>query len=147
MLFRSLSGAIPERLTFQSATVGLQLDDSAPTDFTYTYQSTGSNTFSLVVRFKADKWDEYDLTFTDGGHGSFVRREFDHQREQAAAQHGPQDRRARAHLLADVDLNVAFGAVGREDVAARRRCRPARAVRALPLARRRTPSVRSCLPG
>lgn len=75
--YTMLSGAIPERLAFQSASAGLQLDDSAPTDFTYTYASTGVNTFSLVVQFKADKWDEYVLTFTNGTAGNFTRRQFD----------------------------------------------------------------------
>lgn len=66
------------RLVVASATAGTQLDDSAPTQFTYTFSSTGANTASLVVQFKADKWDEYDLTFADGTNtGTFVRREFD----------------------------------------------------------------------
>jgi hypothetical protein len=30
----------------------------------------------MVVRFKPDKWDEYDLTFTNGNHGTSVRRQF-----------------------------------------------------------------------
>ena len=46
--------------------------------FTYTYTVTGALTARLVLRFKADKWDEYDLTFQAGANtGTFVRREFD----------------------------------------------------------------------
>lgn len=71
------SGAVPERLVFQTATAGVEFDDSAPSQFTYTYTATGENTVSLVLRFKPDKWDEYDLTFTSGTGGTFVRREFD----------------------------------------------------------------------
>jgi hypothetical protein len=31
----------------------------------------------LIVRFDADKWDEYALNFTEGNSGTFIRREFD----------------------------------------------------------------------
>jgi len=75
--YTMLSGVIPERLAFISADNGTQFDDSAPTQFTFTYTSTGASTVSLIVRFKADKWDEYDLTFTSSTGGTFVRREFD----------------------------------------------------------------------
>jgi len=65
-------------LVVATATAGTEFDDSAPTEFTYTYSLTGANTASLIVRFKADKWDEYDLTFTAGMNtGTFARREFD----------------------------------------------------------------------
>jgi hypothetical protein len=76
LTFTMLSGNPPEALAFTSATAGVQRDDSAPSSFTYTYTSTGAGAFSLRVQFKADRWDEYDLTFTDGAHGTFVRREF-----------------------------------------------------------------------
>jgi hypothetical protein len=76
LTYTMLSGNVPERLSFADATSGVQLDDSAPSDFTYTYSATGADTFSLVVQFKVDKWDEYDLTFTNGAHGTFVRRQF-----------------------------------------------------------------------
>ena len=66
-----------EHLVFQTAATGVQHDDSAPTDFSYTYAATGANAFRMRVQFKVDKWDDYDLSFTDGGHGSFVRRQFD----------------------------------------------------------------------
>ena len=66
-----------EYLKFNSTTAGVQTDDSAPTDFTYVYASTGDSTASLRVQFKADKWDEYDLTYTDSMHGSFARRQYD----------------------------------------------------------------------
>ena len=66
-----------EQLAFQTASTGLQTDNSAPTDFTYNYAATDANTFTLRVEFKPDKWDEYDLTFTDGAHGSFICRQYD----------------------------------------------------------------------
>lgn len=66
------------KLVVESAAEGTQLDDSAPTSFTYTYAVAGASTANLVVRFKADKWDEYDLTFNNGANnGSFARRRFD----------------------------------------------------------------------
>jgi len=65
-----------EHLAFKTATTGLQTDDSAPTDFTYTYAVTGVNTRTLHVELKADKWDDYTLTFTDGAHGSFSRNQY-----------------------------------------------------------------------
>jgi hypothetical protein len=71
-------GAIPTTLIFSSMTAGTELDDSAPSQFTYTYTVTGVNTANLVARFKTDKWDEYDLVFTAGANsGAFVRRAFD----------------------------------------------------------------------
>ncbi len=66
-----------EYLKFTSATTGRQTDDSAPTDFTWVYTPTGATTAALRVQFKADKWDEYDLTYSDATHGSFLRRQFD----------------------------------------------------------------------
>lgn len=77
LTFTFLSGTIPERLVFKSDTTGIEYDDSAPTSFSYVYTSTGEKTFQLRVQLKADKWDEYDLSFTGGAAGSFVRREFD----------------------------------------------------------------------
>lgn len=65
-----------EQLAFQTATTGVQADNSAPTDFNFTYTATGANTFTLHVQFKPDKWDDYELTFTDGAHGSFVRQQY-----------------------------------------------------------------------
>ncbi len=70
------SGDIPERLVFKTAASGVQFDDSAPSEFTFTYEFTPPGTASLVVRFKADKWDEYDLTFTGPAAGTFIRREY-----------------------------------------------------------------------
>jgi len=69
-------GAVPERLVFQSTSSGIEFDDSAPTDFTFTYSATGTNTFALRAQFKPDRWDEYDLNFTNGIQGTFVRRQF-----------------------------------------------------------------------
>ena len=70
------SGAIPERLTFQTATNGVQLDDSGPSSFTYTHEFTAAGVARLVVRFDTDKWDQYDLSYTGANAGTFVRREF-----------------------------------------------------------------------
>lgn len=66
-----------ESMKFNNATEGLQTDNSNPTDFTYVLTSTGPNTASLRVQFKADKWDEYDLTYGSATAGTFVRRQFD----------------------------------------------------------------------
>ncbi len=66
-----------EHIAFQTATSGFQTDNSNPTDFTYTYTVTGEYTRFLHVQLKADKWDDYTLTFTDGGHGSFTREQYD----------------------------------------------------------------------
>lgn len=66
-----------EFLKFNNATAGVQTDDSNPTDFTYVLTSTGPNTATLRVQFKADKWDEYDLSYASATSGSFVRRQYD----------------------------------------------------------------------
>jgi len=67
---------VPPRLVFQTTSSGIEFDDSAPSDFTFTYQATGASTFSMVVRFKPDRWDEYDLTFISGVEGTSVRRQY-----------------------------------------------------------------------
>lgn len=36
-----------------------------------------ANQVQMLVRFKSDKWDEYDLVFTDGRAGVFTRRQLD----------------------------------------------------------------------
>ena len=69
-------GSTPPRLVFQSTSSGIEFDDSAPSDFTFTYAATGANTFALRAQFKPDRWDEYDLTFTNGAQGTLVRRQF-----------------------------------------------------------------------
>lgn len=66
-----------ESLKFNSATEGLQTDNSGPTDFTYSLTPTSATTATLHVQFKADKWDDYDLTYTNPTHGTFVRRQYD----------------------------------------------------------------------
>ncbi len=66
-----------EFLKFNNATAGVQTDDSNPTDFTYVLTSTGPGTATLRVQFKADKWDEYDLTYASATSGSFLRRQYD----------------------------------------------------------------------
>ena len=66
----------PSRLVFQSTAAGILFDDSAPDAFTYTYTATGALTYKLRVEYKADRWDEIDLTFVNGGQGSLVRRQF-----------------------------------------------------------------------
>lgn len=66
-----------EYLKFNSAIAGVQTDDSAPSDFTFTLTSTGPTTAALRVQFKADKWDEYDLSYTSATSGSFLRRQYD----------------------------------------------------------------------
>jgi hypothetical protein len=64
------------RLVFQSAATGIEFDDSAPSDFSYTYTSTGTNTYTLIVQFKPDRWDEYSLTFNNGAGGTMVRKQY-----------------------------------------------------------------------
>ncbi len=66
-----------EYLKFTSGTAGVQTDNSAPTDFTYLYSPTSATTAFMRVQFKADKWDEYTLTYVDTLHGSFVRQQYD----------------------------------------------------------------------
>ena len=66
----------PIRLAFKTTAGGTEFDDSAPSDFTYEYQATAANTYSLRVQFKPDRWDEYELTFTSPTGGTAVRREF-----------------------------------------------------------------------
>lgn len=67
-------------LVFSSSTTGTEtgddVGDDEPNIFGYTYTGTGETTARLVVTFKADRWDEYDLTFVQGQTGTFVRREF-----------------------------------------------------------------------
>lgn len=66
-----------ELLKFNNATAGIQTDNSNPTDFTYVLTSTGPSTATLRVQFKADKWDEYELTYASATSGSFVRQQYD----------------------------------------------------------------------
>lgn len=66
-----------ESLKFTNATAGQQIDDSNPTDFSYVLTSTGANTATLRVQFKADKWDDYTLNYTSATTGSFVRKQYD----------------------------------------------------------------------
>ena len=76
LTYTVLGGNVPERLVFQTISSGIDFDDSAPTDFSFTYESTGATTFRMVVRFKPDRWHEYDLTFANGVQGTYVRRKF-----------------------------------------------------------------------
>lgn len=75
------TGDDPATLRFYSESTGLEIgddeDDDEPNTFSYTYTLTGDQTADLIVRFKADKWDEYTLNFTEGNSGTFRRREFD----------------------------------------------------------------------
>ncbi len=75
--YRFATGETPDLLTFNTATAGVEQGDSDVTSFTYTFSKSGDSVALLVIRFKADKWDEYDLTFVGGNRGTFVRREFD----------------------------------------------------------------------
>ncbi|MFM1941139.1 MAG: hypothetical protein RI897_121 [Verrucomicrobiota bacterium] len=74
------SGGHPDRLVFETATSGTEYgddeDDNEANVFTYTYTQTGVDTAVLLVQFKADKWDEYELTFSNGAQGSFIRKEY-----------------------------------------------------------------------
>lgn len=76
--FLITTGETPDRLNFTSATAGNEVGDNAtPNAFTYVYTVTGASTATVRVQFKADRWDEYDWTFTSDGSGVLVRREFD----------------------------------------------------------------------
>ena len=75
--YRFATGETPDLLTFNTATAGVEQGDSDVTPFTYTFSRSGDSVALLVIRFKADKWDEYDLTYEGGNRGTFVRREFD----------------------------------------------------------------------
>lgn len=77
IVYRMVTGEDPDVLTFNNATAGVETGDDDPAGFTYTYTSTGTSTARLVVRFKPDRWDEYDLTFVGTNGGTFVRREYD----------------------------------------------------------------------
>jgi hypothetical protein len=74
------SGSTPDRLEFATDTAGIQtgddVDDGELNRFTYVYSAGEHPTASLTVNFKADRWDEYTLTFASANQGSFVRREF-----------------------------------------------------------------------
>ena len=74
---RSCASSTPPRLVFSTSTAGTAFDDSAPSSFSSTYTANGSDKFHLVVTFKADKWDEYDLTFVTGATGTMVVHRFD----------------------------------------------------------------------
>jgi len=77
LVYRMVTGEDPDVLTFNSATAGVETGDDDPSSFTYTFTNTGTSTATLVVRFKSDRWDEYDLTYVGSNGGRFVRREFD----------------------------------------------------------------------
>ncbi|MBI1177302.1 hypothetical protein GC207_07670 [bacterium] len=76
-VYTMFDSSTPERLAFQTSISGMEFGDSAPSEFTYTYVATGLNTFHVVVTFKPDKWDEYDLTFSSGSAGSMVVHRYD----------------------------------------------------------------------
>lgn len=80
--FSFSAGGEPDRLEFLSATNGVELEDRVKFDddggrkpFTYTYAVTTATNASLKLDFGRGRSDEYDLTFTVGEQGSFVRRE------------------------------------------------------------------------
>ncbi len=100
LAYSFLSGATPERLEFLSETTGIEIEDKPRPDedepnkpFSYTYAFTTPTNATLVVNLPDNRRDEYDLTFTQGAQGSFVRREF------------------RGDLLTDTD-NGAFSPAG-----------------------------------
>ncbi len=83
LAYSFLSGATPERLEFITETAGIALEDKPRPDedepnkpFSYTYSFTSASTASLIVNLPDNRRDEYDLTFTQGAQGTFVRREF-----------------------------------------------------------------------
>lgn len=66
-------------LIFTDGTNGEERDVDGDVDpFTYTYAITGANTATLVATYDPGDmdYDEWDLTWTGNGKGTFVRREF-----------------------------------------------------------------------
>jgi hypothetical protein len=66
-------------LIFDDATSGEERDILGNIDpFTYTYSVTGANTATLVATYDPvdGDYDEWDLTYTADGKGTFVRREY-----------------------------------------------------------------------
>ncbi|MAS92913.1 MAG: hypothetical protein CMO55_06910 [Verrucomicrobiales bacterium] len=66
-------------LTFTDGTNGQEIELAGGVDpFTYTYTVTGANTATLVATYDPGDgdYDEWDLTWTSDGKGSFVRREY-----------------------------------------------------------------------
>lgn len=64
-------------LVFIDATTGEERDIAGDVDeFTYTFAATGANTASLVATRDVGRYDEWDLTWTGAGQGTFVRREY-----------------------------------------------------------------------
>ncbi len=83
LAYSFLSGATPERLEFLSDTAGIEIEDKPRPDedepnkpFGYIYAFTTPTNATLVVSLPDNRRDEYDLTFTQGAQGTFVRREF-----------------------------------------------------------------------
>lgn len=83
LAYTFLSGATPERLEFLTATAGVEIEDKPRPDedepnkpFSYTYVFSTPTNATLVVTLPDNRRDEYELTFTQGAQGTFVRREF-----------------------------------------------------------------------
>lgn len=80
--FSFSAGGEPDRVEFVSATAGFEREDRVKLDddggrkpFTYTYEVSGTNQAALNLDFGRGRVDAYDLTFTVGEQGAFVRRE------------------------------------------------------------------------
>jgi hypothetical protein len=67
-------------LNFATGSAGTESSSGDADPFSYVYEKKSNSTASLVVRFKSDKWDEYDLTFAPSGTGTLVLREFKNNR-------------------------------------------------------------------
>ena len=73
LIVHQRNGGVEANLVFALAISGSENDPDGDVDsFTYSYAPDAS-TASLVLQFKPDKWDEYDLEFTTG---AYTRREF-----------------------------------------------------------------------
>lgn len=68
---------LPRRLVFQTSTAGTEFGDSGPSTFSYSYVPAQAGVFHLILTFKQDKRDEYDLAFAGGGGGTLVVRRYD----------------------------------------------------------------------
>ncbi len=70
------TGEHPIQLALNTLTAGVETGDGDASSFTYTYLKKSDTTAFLVVSFKADEWNEYDLTYTAAGPGRVTVREF-----------------------------------------------------------------------
>ena len=72
-----MNDGTPDTMHFATATSGTETDADSFDSFTYVYTVTGPTTATLRLNFGFDEWDEYDLTYTGAGSGTFIQREYE----------------------------------------------------------------------